>query len=242
MDQQWLGEWIQPQHLTQTALDAYHEAFVSHPSRLLLLPNFLNSSVVESLSRFLLSEAKFENLFGLYSACGKNRFGTAVVTEEEWLSADEKDRFYLMQRFVGVQPDSKLSPNLLTFLRFRRAFNDLRFRQFFQKVSGLIFDLESSTFDAFRLSRENFLRKHSDTAGKYRLAFIFYVSPEWKPCFGGALHMIGRDGSETKIEAAHNGLVIFDVEAKTRHYVAAIAPCAGETPRLSISGWLHKPE
>src|SRR5260370_31222371 len=113
----WLsGGWVRSEWLTQTALCDCRERFVSNPARILLLEHFLHDAVAARISRFLTSEATHEERFGLY---GPN--GSYMVTEGEWTSAPRDRQFYRAGRLADVRPEFQLSPNLLTFLRLRKA-------------------------------------------------------------------------------------------------------------------------
>ena len=201
---------------------------------MLVLKRFLLDSVAARLSRFLTVETEFLTVYSLYSADGD------YVTEEEWRHADESDRLLKFGAFSGARPEFQLSPNLLTYLRFRTAFRDPKFAAFFEEVAGS--PLGSIAFSVHAMRTGDFLRPHTDALENRRLAFVLYLSPHWPPRFGGALHVVDHRGKASEIDAEYNALVIFDVTAKTKHFIAPIEPVAGETRRLSLGGWIHQPE
>src|SRR6266849_2744300 len=107
-----LMEWIDRQHLTSDAFQSYAEIFSRHPARVIVVREFLLESVARSLSRFFSAEAVFRSEFGMYS-----RMDDVSVTEEEWLKANEDDRFYRYKVFGGVRPEFHISLNTITFLK-----------------------------------------------------------------------------------------------------------------------------
>ncbi|HEV8338901.1 MAG TPA: 2OG-Fe(II) oxygenase family protein [bacterium] len=234
MDTAFLGTWIQSQHLDPEALRAYHQAFESHPSRLLVMRRFLIDAVAARLSKFLAAEAEFRTEYGLYSV-------DQGVTEEEWLAAEPADRFFRFGKLVGTPAQFQLSPNALTYIRFRQAFQDPRLKTFFEEITGLPLGA-SRDFGSHAMKGGDFLLAHSDDNRNRRLALVIYLSPDWDPAFGGALHMRDASGGVTRIEPEYNSIVAFDVKVDTTHYVPMIEPAVGERVRLTIGGWYHQPE
>jgi hypothetical protein len=241
IDRAWLSAWIQPQHLENNVIQTYREEFTSHPANMIVLKNVLLNETAAKLSCFINSEAEVETLYGLYSVMENNPNGLANVTEEEWSGAEEEDRFFRLRKFVRVSPQRRLTPNLATYLSFLAAFNKPTFRYFFEEITGLTFDLKDATYHLFTYKRGDFLRAHTDRGGKYLLAFILYLSPEWEPRFGGDLNILLSDGKIAKLEPEYNSLVLFNVNAQATHFVSPVEDCAGEVGRSTFSGWLHRP-
>src|SRR5258705_6526887 len=111
IERRWLESWIQLQHLEDQALEDYRKSFTSHPARLVVIKDFLASSVADRLSRFLANEGEFNPEYGLYSTEG-------AVRAEAWSLADDQDRFFRYRKLVGTQPQFQMSPNALTYLQF----------------------------------------------------------------------------------------------------------------------------
>jgi hypothetical protein len=189
--------------------------------------------VAERLSRFLTAEAEFRPVHGLFSQDDD-------VTEEAWRAAEDRDRFFTYRKLAGVSPEFRLSPNLLTFLKFCDAISDPNFRAFFEELSAL--RLGSDVFNVHAMKTGDFLLSHSDRLDGRRLAFVFYLTPDWDPSFGGALHIVEHSTLVTKVEAEYNSLVVFDVTARTKHFIAPIESAAGELARATVSGWFYEPE
>jgi Rps23 Pro-64 3,4-dihydroxylase Tpa1-like proline 4-hydroxylase len=228
-DRRWLESWIQPDHLEPHALQTYHDAFRSHAARLVVIKNLLIPKVANRLNRFLEQEAEFKPEYGVYSVEG-------AVTEEAWLHADEQDRFFRYRKLVATLPQFHMSPNALTYLQFRKAFQRPELRMFFEAISGLSLGW-SDDFGAHSMIRDDFLRPHSDDNRNRRLALVIYLSRNWLPDYGGQLHVVHEDGNFTEVEPEFNSMIAFDVLSAPAHLVL---PIRGDQPRLSIGGWYHK--
>src|SRR5262245_54825444 len=125
-----LESWVQRPHLTDDRLQAYREAFNCHPSRLLVIKDFLELKVAERLSRFLAEEAVFQAEYGLYSS-------EPAVSEPEFRAAKDSDRFFRLSKLTGTNPQFRISPNAITYLQFRQSFQRPDFQIFFEKISGM---------------------------------------------------------------------------------------------------------
>ena len=234
IDRQRLASWIQPQHLEDRALEVYKNAFTCHAARLVVIKDFLVPQVADRLSRFLAHEAEFKPEYGLYSIEG-------AVKEEEWLLADDQDRFFRLGKLVGTPPQFQTSPNALTYLQFRMAFQRPEFKAFFEAIADMPLGW-SDDFGAHSMTRGDFLRPHSDDNRNRQLALVIYLTPAWQRAFGGVLRVVHKDGSSTDVEPEYNSLIAFDVLSAPAHLVSPIEGDATEhPPRLSIGGWYHQP-
>lgn len=230
-----LNSWIHPRHLDPEAMEAYCRAFTGHPARVLVVKDFLVNDVAERLSQFLSCEAQFKSVYGLYSNVHRDG-NISDVSKDTWLEADEQNRFYRWSDYVGVFDEFRLSSNLLLFQNFLLAFRHNNFRRVFEEISGLRFG-PTPLINAYSYGTGDFLSSHTDDVKNKRLSFVLYLSSHWEHRFGGILHLIDRNGDLIQIEPDFNSLVIFDVTARTEHFVSAVEPCAGERTRITISGW-----
>lgn len=234
IDITFLREWIRAEHLEEAQLRMYRDMLQSHGSRFVVLRSFLTDSVAEKLSRFLQREAQFHTEYGLYSVHDQG------VPEERWQSAIDQDRFFRFGKLVGTSPEFAMSPNALTYLRFRKTFQDPRFRNFYEHLCGTQLG-SSDDFGSHSMAVGDMLRPHSDDNRNRRVAIVIYLSPDWETSYGGALHIVDRQGRVSSIEAAYNTMIAFDVLAETTHYVTSIDPAAGTRRRLTIGGWYPNP-
>jgi Rps23 Pro-64 3,4-dihydroxylase Tpa1-like proline 4-hydroxylase len=238
-DQVWPKDWVQARHLQPGTIESYRKAFTSHPARVLVLKDFLLDQVAEKLNRFLSHEARFELSYGLYSKKVKDG-NIPSVTAAAWLEAEEGERFYRFSDYAGLLDEHQLSSNRAVFQQFFFALRDDESRLFFQELSGL--ELSSNPLiNAYSYRSGDFLSYHTDDVKSKRLSFVFYFSPHWERRFGGLLHLIDDGGDVTVVEPDYNSLVIFDVAARTRHFISPVEQCAGERARLTISGWFLAP-
>jgi hypothetical protein len=233
IDRKVVAPWIQEKHLEQEALRGYHHEFASHPARLIFIRDFLVDSMAEKLSRFLAGEGEFRFEYGVYS-------DEDPIPEEQWEKAPEEDRFFRLGKLVGTPPQFQMSPNALTYLRFRQAFQRPEFKAFFEAISGTPLG-SSDDFGAHFMRVGDFLKPHSDDNRNRRLALVLYLSPGWEPSFGGELRVVEKDGAVHTIQPEYNSMVAFDVLTETSHYIEPIQPAAGDRARLTIGGWYHNP-
>jgi hypothetical protein len=227
-----LETWIQPQHLEEATLARYRDSFAAHPARLVVLTDFLVDAVAERLSRFLDCEAEFQPEFGCYS-------NDSGMTEAEWLAADESDRFFRLRKLVATPQQFRMSPNALTYLQFRRAFQSAQMREFFERISGLALGW-SDDFGAHLMIEGDFLRPPSDDNRDRRLALVIYLSKEWRREYGGLLRLAHPDGSFTEVEPRYNTVIAFDVLASPAHLVMEVSATPDKWRRITIGGWYHK--
>lgn len=235
VDSKKLKSWIQPQHLEPAALADYRRSYASHPARLVVIRNFLQPQIAERLSRFLSSEAEFKAEYGLYTNEGAAR-------EEDWLHAADQERFFKYGKLVGTPAQFQTSPNALTYLQFRMTFQRPELKAFFEEISGMPLGA-SDDFGAHSMTTESFLRPHSDDNRNRQLALVIYLTPGWKPEYGGQLTVNHLDGEKTVVEAEYNSVIAFNVLTHESHVVERIRATNGVAPhRLTIGGWYHKTE
>lgn len=238
-DQARLKDWVQPRHLQPDSIESYRRDFTSHPARLLVLKDFLLDPVAEKLGRFLSSEARFEPAYALYANNVKDG-NLSGVSPAAWSEAGEEEQFYRFSDYAGVLDEFQLSPNRTVFQQFFAALRNDGFKLFFEEVSGLELG-PSPLINAYSYRPGDFLSLHTDDVKSKRLSFVFYLSPHWERRFGGLLHMLDDKGGVTEVDPDYNSLVVFDVAARTRHFIDRVEPCAGERARLTISGWFLAP-
>ena len=226
-----LEKWVQAPHLEPAAVGQYRSLFTSHTARALVIKNLLVPAVADRLSRFLAKEAEFAPEYGLYSREG-------AVNEEAWMAGQEHDRFFRLHRLVRTPTQFQMSPNALTYLQFRKAFQHLEFKAFFEAITGLPLGW-SDDFGAHSMGNGDFLRPHSDANRDRRVALVIYLTPGWRPEWGGTLHIVDTGRRVMEVTPEFNSMVVFDVLGAPEHYVAPIELPAGAPPRLTIGGWYH---
>lgn len=84
----------------------------------------------------------------------------------------------------------------------------------------------------------SYLNRHTDMSetGNRSIAFVYNLTPEWNPEWGGLFHLQKQNTYET-VSPIFNSLVLFKVP--NNHFVSEISQRA-ERARLSFSGWLKE--
>jgi Rps23 Pro-64 3,4-dihydroxylase Tpa1-like proline 4-hydroxylase len=234
-----LKHWIQDGHLEPAAIGSYRKAFASNPARALVLKHVLLDNLAEALSRFLSHEARFETVYGLYSE-GARDGNLAGVSPTAWFEAEESQRFYRFSDYAGVLDEFQASTNQTMFEHFFSTLRSNECKRFFEAISGLVLG-RPPLVNAYSYRPGDFLNHHTDDVKGKRLSFVFYLSIGWRRQFGGVLNLIDSDGRVITVDPDFNSLVIFDVAARTRHFISPVERCAGERARLTISGWFLTP-
>src|SRR5262249_51536284 len=74
---------------------------------------------------------------------------------------------------------------------------------------------------------------HSDSLLRRKLAFVWHLTREWEPSWGG--HLVWMRGDKI-LPPEYNTLHLFDTRKSGRHYVMQVAPIA-RGQRLCWNGW-----
>ena len=229
IDRDALAAWIQPHHLEEEVVNAARRGFEEHPARLLRLSQFLRPEVAEALGRFLTHEAAFERVQGVLARNGP-------VPRDEWEATTEADRLFSFERLTGPKPAALLSPGFIQFARLRKALESPACLHYFSRLSGLPLEALSG-FTAQSLGAGDYLRPHQDAFARRKVAFILYLSPEWRREYGGALRVVDHSDGEHLLPVEFNSLVLFDVHTHEHHEILPIEPIAGEQRRMTVGGW-----
>jgi len=210
----------------EDAKSRYHQ----HPLRLVQIENFLESSIANSVSQLLESHAKFGPIYGLYKTPDH------LVEREEWLRAEDRNRFFHYERLSGFGPH-KPGEGLQTFLRLRQFLSSDALCKLVQDITdAAITPVTAAHVQRFR--QGHYLRPHHDRAEDRKIAFILYLSPDWESQFGGQLTLHGRDGAEERLEPLYNSLVLFDVTHHEKHHIETLTPLSAGRSRYTIGGWM----
>ena len=234
-----LEKWIQPQHLTPEAVAQTRAKFEAHPSHIARLSHFLHAEKIEKLSRLVREDVTYRRMRGIFD--GSHR----QISEEEFAATKDEDRFFQMNQMEKLRLKEGVKPSLdvLFYVKFQEFFYDARFAAFLRALTGL--DLVApSTFLINSLEKGDFIRAHNDVHTQRhmrRLGFILYLSPDWKPEYGGALRVTSHQNNNSMWEVEYNAFAFFDVLGHKEHEVYAVLPAA-PIPRVSFNGWFAGPE
>jgi hypothetical protein len=233
LDRDALRAWIAPSHLEDDALAGYRASMSADPARMIVLADVLTGEAASAIGTFLREGAQYGVEHGLYSR-------TEGVEASAWEAAAEDDRFFRFGKLAGTRAEAALDPSTLTYLRWRMFVTQPAFHDFFEALTGIALG-PSDDFGAHRFGEGDFLKDHDDDNKDRRVAFVTYLTPEWRPEFGGALFMQDAAGGVQRVESMFNTMVVFDVAAGTSHHVGTIDPAAGDHARYTFGGWFPNP-
>mmetsp|Transcript_572 Transcript_572/g.813 ORF Transcript_572/g.813 Transcript_572/m.813 type:complete len:353 (-) Transcript_572:62-1120(-) len=77
---------------------------------------------------------------------------------------------------------------------------------------------------------------HTDHVGQRSVAYVWHLSKNWKPEWGGGLYWAQEPLANAYFHANFNQLVLFSVTPMSSHFVTTVGPQATEK-RLSFNGW-----
>ena len=121
---------------------------------------------------------------------------------------------------------------IIEFLNSEKVLN--YFRVLLSEPSISFADAQITRFGA-----GHFLNTHDDNVtNKNRIAaFVINLTKEWRPDWGGALHLLDKQGQITNsFVPTFNEINIFKIPVD--HYVGCVSPFALQK-RTSITGWLR---
>ena len=78
---------------------------------------------------------------------------------------------------------------------------------------------------------------HTDWAGQRTVAYVWHLSKDWLPEYGGALYWCQHHYDRAFYPASFNTLVLFSVSTTSSHFVTTVSPNAGSAKRLTFNGW-----
>ncbi len=111
---------------------------------------------------------------------------------------------------------------------------------FIRSITGVEVSRTNEVF-ASRFTSNQFLSPHHDE-GKGKIGFVYTLTKNWRPEWGGNLHFMEDDYSTVikTIVPVFNRLTIFDIPSKNGvpHYVSHILPTV-KSNRISITGWFE---
>jgi hypothetical protein len=226
-----LEKWIQPQHLEKDAIDRMKNLPDRRFVEGIVIDNFLNEKFVERFQHVFDEEAMYKSVYKVYRT-------KLPVSEEVFLQTPEQSRFTSLRWLDGVKPEYAMSPNWLTYLKFRN-FYKMFFAHYLNAITGHDLVLEEDFTQSQQFNQ--YLRKHSDAVDRTervrRICAVLYLSRDWKSEYGGELKMCLEDGRETGIEARCNRIVLFNPTLGSSHYVTRHNEIARDKTRTCHVAW-----
>jgi len=77
---------------------------------------------------------------------------------------------------------------------------------------------------------------HTDWVAQRTVAYVWHLSKNWKPEWGGALYWAQNDHAVATYPASFNTLVLFSVTTRSAHFVTTVSP-HHKGKRLTYNGW-----
>lgn len=112
------------------------------------------------------------------------------------------------------------------------------FRDFLIQETSLTNPVLDESFTSAYYPKD-FLSQHKDD--RRGIAFIFHLSWDWKPEYGGLFHVENETGFNTYVPG-WGDLVLMELgETGHNHFVSEVSEYAPR-PRLAISGWFSDAE
>jgi hypothetical protein len=82
-----------------------------------------------------------------------------------------------------------------------------------------------------------YVSPHSDHREARTVSYVWHLSKNWLPEWGGALYWSQEEAEHAYVHASFNTLTIFGVHPNTVHMVTPVSPYATEK-RLTWNGWM----
>lgn len=211
-----IGEWR----------NSFHDSSMS----VVQINSFLIPEVVNSVSHFLLTEAEFEDVYGLRNV------GSPIVNLQAWEAASESERFFHFEQFHN-KGNANLTQGFVRFMRLQNFLKSSGYFKFVSDITGLAICSTTNTATQ-RLRYGHYLKPHDDRGDARRIAFILYLTPDWKSEFGGQLSITSHDNKIMRLEPTFNSLVLFDVNQHKTHHIEGLTPQSLGAARMTMGGWL----
>jgi hypothetical protein len=121
---------------------------------------------------------------------------------------------------------------------FRKFISSEKLLKFVNGVTGMDISEPKEVF-ASRYRAGQFLSPHHDNK-KGKIGFVYSLSKNWKPEWGGNLFFMEEDYRTVKkvVQPTFNRLVMFDIVSRNGvpHFVSQVVP-GTKQGRISITGW-----
>jgi len=77
---------------------------------------------------------------------------------------------------------------------------------------------------------------HTDWVGQRTVSYVWHLSKNWRPEWGGGLYWAQNDHAIATYPASFNTLVLFSVTTRSAHFVTTVSP-HHKGKRLTFNGW-----
>ena len=119
-----LLKWIDSRHVDPDAISRYQRVIRSSPTASLCLDNFLQDHWARRIAEYVMNEAQYRRVFGLYH-------GERPIDSQAFFAAEEDNRMFTYEEAEVVAHEFRMSHNWLSFLRMTALFDAGDFSRFF---------------------------------------------------------------------------------------------------------------
>mmetsp|Transcript_3470 Transcript_3470/g.5579 ORF Transcript_3470/g.5579 Transcript_3470/m.5579 type:complete len:436 (-) Transcript_3470:48-1355(-) len=110
-------------------------------------------------------------------------------------------------------------------------------KRFMQELTGR--DCQGATAGSVSWYKEgDYSMPHTDWAGQRTVAFVWHLSKNWRPEWGGSFYWAQNDFANAIIPASFNTLILHSVTTRSAHLVTTVSPLH-QGKRLAFNGWWH---
>jgi Rps23 Pro-64 3,4-dihydroxylase Tpa1-like proline 4-hydroxylase len=163
------------------------------------------------------------------------RAAVTALAKQGGFTHKESDLFSLAQTADFADTTNK------TLAEFRAFLRSPEWTAYLRTLTGVaLTGLQLDSGASLYLDKD-YLLCHDDQVTGRKIAYIFYLGPNFTARDGGALALLdtksGKPGAVVKrLAPQYNTLVMFTVSSKSWH---AVEEVTSAKPRISINGWFH---
>ena len=223
---------------TQTDWEASTQEFAKN--KRIRIDNILSDSARDKLYNVLSGEIAFDNAFLLNQqvrTASDQELNRLPMTQKQELQRELfKDAAKGYGFFYGTYRITKEAGVHPVMREFYDWINSDEVLAKIKEVTGKS-DILSANCQGTRYKVGDYLTRHNDvnTSEGREIAYVFNLTPNWHPDWGGLLQFFTQDGApQESYSPKFNSLSLFDVTIP--HSVTYVAPFAQQR-RLAVTGW-----
>ncbi|VDN58513.1 unnamed protein product [Dracunculus medinensis] len=197
-------------------------------------PNYLSDSYAYHFQQTLKDSKPFPH-FSLTNFIDNEEFVQMVRSEllNMEYSLVTTDLYSNYQTF---DIESSPPPYLPSIVKLRDFFKT-KVREWLSSISGVELTTRVSIVSTI-YEHTQILLPHDDQLDNRAFAYVYYLTPQWKPNYGGELALFDNVNNYPRREPLSNSLALFRVSPASWHMVKE--KC--DFFRLSVHGWFYEPK
>lgn len=190
---------------------------------------------LDSLRKKFLSAKPYPHVLIENFLSEKDAKALAAALKKEPFKEKDSDLFHLWQTADLEQAEQPLLKEMHSFV------SSQDFATFMEGLTGMKLKAGVLDFAGSLYKDTNYLLCHDDRVEDRKLAYIYYLSDDFKENEGGALALFedddGKPGKVAKrFSPKWNSLMVFAVSTKSWHSVEEVI---GKKDRYALGGWLR---